>query len=488
MKQDESRAGHAVAEMLAKVRSGVRSFENPLGRSNGLRARVVDVPLVVLSEPKLTSSKTTYRIGDFAALNEEAMLRASYRIILGRDVDPAGLNNYLPRLLSGQTSTVGLLGSLRWSQEGRNRGVRVRNLLPAFIADRLLSVRVIGTLLAPFIFFFQLPSTVKALRTRFAVAGGRESELINSINGSLVGVRRALAQLDAITQNFEKEMGETRTLAQGTIDAGAGARLELMAAREMLSEQANTLAKLSAAIEQKLPANQVKELASKLTESNTDSLYVAFENRFRGSTDEISKRSRRYLPMLRGTDPVASGAPVLDIGCGRGEWLSLLKDNNMEALGIDLNVAMVQEARARGHQVEAGDAIAYLQRHKESSLGAVTAFHVVEHLPFPVLLALFDAARRVLKPGGVILFETPNPENLVVGACTFHYDPTHIKPLPPDVLRFLAEARGFAAARIIRRDEDCILDQPESGFTPNEVNDWFRQPPDYALYAQKSAA
>jgi O-antigen chain-terminating methyltransferase len=60
--------------------------------------------------------------------------------------------------------------------------------------------------------------------------------------------------------------------------------------------------------------------------------------------------------------------------------------------------------------------------------------------------------------------------------------------LPPDVLRFLAEARGFAAARIIRRDEDCILDQPESGFTPNEVNDWFRQPPDYALYAQKSAA
>src|SRR5690606_20333342 len=112
---------------------------------------------------------------------------------------------------------------------------------------------------------------------------------------------------------------------------------------------------------------------------------------------------------------------------------------------------------------------------------------VVEHLPFRALVALFDEALRVLAAGGAILFETPNPENLVVGACTFNYDPTHMKPLPPDLLRFLADARGYGDARIIRTPEDCLLDRPESGFAPAEINDWFRQPPDYALFARKQA-
>ena len=132
-----------------------------------------------------------------------------------------------------------------------------------------------------------------------------------------------------------------------------------------------------------------------------------------------------------------------------------------------------------------GDAIAYLETLPEGSLGAITGFHIVEHIPFKSLVRLVDAARCALAPGGVILFETPNPENLVVGACTFHYDPTHIRPLPPDYLRFIAEARGFTDARIIRKDEDCNLAEPESGFAPEEINDWFRQPPDYALYARK---
>ncbi len=127
---------------------------------------------------------------------------------------------------------------------------------------------------------------------------------------------------------------------------------------------------------------------------------------------------------------------------------------------------------------------AFLARYR-SSLAAITGFHIVEHIGFKDLVRLFDEARRVLMPGGIVLFETPNPENLVVGACTFHYDPTHNKPLPPDYLRFVAEARGFDATRIIRIAEDCDLSQPESGFAPAEINDWFRQPPDYALYARK---
>jgi len=157
----------------------------------------------------------------------------------------------------------------------------------------------------------------------------------------------------------------------------------------------------------------------------------------------------------------------------------------MSTRGFDLNTAMVEEAKSLDLDVIEGDAIAYLWNQPENSLAAITGFHIVEHISFTDLIGLFDAARRVLMPGGIILFETPNPENLVVGACTFHYDPTHNKPLPPDYLHFVAEARGFENARIIREDSDCDLSHSESGFTPEGINDWFRQPPDYALYAAK---
>ena len=140
----------------------------------------------------------------------------------------------------------------------------------------------------------------------------------------------------------------------------------------------------------------------------------------------------------------APGERVLDIGCGRGEFLSLLKRNNIATRGIDLNGAMVQEAKALDLDVLEGDAIAYLRSLPDNSLAAITGFHIVEHISFKELVSLFDTANRVLMPGGLVLFETPNPENLVVGACTFNYDPTHNKPLPPDYLRFIAEARDEA--------------------------------------------
>jgi O-antigen chain-terminating methyltransferase len=220
-------------------------------------------------------------------------------------------------------------------------------------------------------------------------------------------------------------------------------------------------------------------------DASLDSLYVAFENRFRGSTDLISRRLRRYLDLVREAAPVAGRGTVLDIGCGRGEWLALLRQANIAARGIDLNGAMAAQAREQGLDVAEGDAIAFLRSAPGESLAAVTGFHIVEHLAFRDLVALFDSAYAALAPEGFVLFETPNPENLVVGACTFHYDPTHNKPLPPDFLRFIAETRGFTDVRIIRRDEDCRLDQPESGFAAGEINDWFRQPADYAIYARK---
>jgi O-antigen chain-terminating methyltransferase len=182
-------------------------------------------------------------------------------------------------------------------------------------------------------------------------------------------------------------------------------------------------------------------------EHSIDRLYVAFENRFRGSREEIKKRLAVYLPHL---SPVARAAGVVDIGCGRGEWLELLRENGIPGRGVDLNRTMAEECRNRGHDVYQGDSLDYLEQLPDACLGAVTGFHIIEHLPWRTLLCLIDEIVRVLAPGGVMVFETPNPENISVGSCNFWADLTHRRPLFPPTVQFLAEQRGLVNVEILR--------------------------------------
>ena len=142
---------------------------------------------------------------------------------------------------------------------------------------------------------------------------------------------------------------------------------------------------------------------------------------------------------------VSQTAPLLDIGCGRGEWLNILKDSNIPATGIDTNAASVQECSAQGLNVLHADAITYLSNAKEQSLGAITLFQVLEHLPFATMVHLLRLALRALVPGGVLIAEVPNSETLSVGASTFWIDPTHERPLFPGLLEFLATEVGYTS-------------------------------------------
>lgn len=179
-----------------------------------------------------------------------------------------------------------------------------------------------------------------------------------------------------------------------------------------------------------------------------DAFYVAFEDQFRGTREDIKNRVSVYLTTVREAGAGTPEAPILDLGCGRGEWLELLKEQGLLARGLDLNRVMVAQCVETGLSVQEAEAIAYLRSLPAKSLGAVTGFHIIEHIPFRRLIDLFDEALRVLKPGGVIIFETPNPENLVVGACNFYYDPTHLNPLPPSTVRFVSEVRGFVRPEV----------------------------------------
>ena len=168
--------------------------------------------------------------------------------------------------------------------------------------------------------------------------------------------------------------------------------------------------------------------------------YLELERRYRGTEEEIRERIAAYLPWLQS---LPDGAPVLDLGCGRGETLALLRDHGIAARGIDTSARMVALCRERGLEASEGDLFAVLESLPEASLGAVVSFHVIEHLPGAALDRLVRLAYRALKPGGVLILETPNPLSMVVAARNFWLDPTHLRPVHPESLKLMYELAGF---------------------------------------------
>ncbi|MGB4874207.1 MAG: DUF4214 domain-containing protein [Candidatus Competibacter sp.] len=228
-----------------------------------------------------------------------------------------------------------------------------------------------------------------------------------------------------------------------------------------------------------------------------DAMYAAFEDRFRGTRDDIKDRQQVYLQAILESGAGTEHAPVLDLGCGRGEWLELLRDRQLIGRGVDLNQIFVRQCLDNGLHVVKQDALAYLRELPNNALGAITGFHIIEHLPTRILVSLLDEALRTLRPGGMAIFETPNPENLVVGACNFYMDPTHHNPMPPAMTQFLVEARGFVRCEIRRLHNRELIEplhllEPETPGTLElnrllqMANEHYLSAPDYAVIGYKA--
>ncbi len=222
--------------------------------------------------------------------------------------------------------------------------------------------------------------------------------------------------------------------------------------------------------------------------------YFTFEARMRGSRAEVRERQRLYVADFRGS------APVVDIGCGRGEFLSLLRDAGIEAVGVDRDPDLVAFCRAEGLAVEQGEALAYLEGLDDRSLGGVFAAQVLEHIPPAPLVRFLELAAAKLRSGGVFVAETMNPLSLVAMR-NYFADLTHAQPLVPETLVLLARQAGFADTelrflnepeederlRSVHLPPDPAFDAARVALAANvaRLNDVVFGPQDYALIARR---
>ena len=169
---------------------------------------------------------------------------------------------------------------------------------------------------------------------------------------------------------------------------------------------------------------------------------VYFQARFGGDEPVIRRQSESFLEHYK------SKRRVLDLGCGRGIFLELLRDRSIGGYGVDLDPRMIAQCRERGLEAFEGDALAHLESLPASSLDGVFARHVAEHVLPGDLIAMLRQLRRVLQPGAPLVFVTPNIANLSVGAHTFWLDPSHVRPIPPDLFKFYLEVEGFKRVEI----------------------------------------
>ena len=218
--------------------------------------------------------------------------------------------------------------------------------------------------------------------------------------------------------------------------------------------------------------------------------YFKFQNKFRGTRSLITERQEMYLPYFTG-----QAGPVLDIGCGRGEFLRLMQNHGIPAFGVDLYPEYVVEGELSGLDVRQGDGVAYLAQSNEL-FGGIFVGQVIEHISFDQLISLCFHAYERLMPGAFLVMETPNPMSLSTFTSSFYIDPTHTKPVHPLTLEYVLREAGFTDVQTIYTDcsrpEQLPLIESDSIHNLNEVNDAIQKvsnmlygSQDYAVIARK---
>jgi len=399
--------------------------------------------------------------------------------------------------------------SLSLAESIANESVHHSNVLAARLADtsRVLSAQSERTN----VIAAELTSVSRAASLQGERANAMEAELANTSQTLSAQVERTdsiaaqlraelARQADAIQRNAEIATQDFRQL-DSNLESQRIAIQQTSAHAQQQELRIDALASRMGAAEEKaaelvgghsIVAKRVDRLiadAGHRWAPLQDAFYADFEEQFRGTTADIKSRLAVYLPHIKAADAGSATAPVVDLGCGRGEWLELLRDDGLVARGCDSNGTFVDRCLKSALVVAQQDLFEYLETFQDATVGAVTSFHVVEHLPFADVIHLLNETMRVLRPGGIAIMETPNPENLRVGACDFYLDPTHRHPIPPAMLAYVVGSRGFVDVEVVRLHPLASLagDQP-SVLLMRELDGLLQGPRDYAVIFRRPSS
>lgn len=494
-------------------------------------------------QPEL-ENRDRYHVNDLLGFHDEVFLRNAYKVILKREPDDSGMAHFLKNLRSGRYSKLDILSMMRFSPEGENVNVHIEGLEKRSVLRKMYRVPVAGYFLRLIVTLARLPVLIthfrqleshsmaqldrvaahindavahlsnemreqsKANRTHFEGLQKQLNDLKGTVQlqiNSLIREQERFSQVQTITR---QNLSTTQSELSLRID------LETQHAREqdqLQERHAAELQALKAQVEKQIDdlierlqksrmdiAQQETRLARLLEGSAVstpvqpaqhpeqdhllDSLYFSLEDVLRGTPEQIKEEVKVYLPALQRAGITSD---ILDVGCGRGEWLQVLREAGFQARGIDTNRILVQQCKDLSLDVEEREALEFLGSLADGSLSAVTAFHFAEHLPLETLVKFLDEVGRALKPGGLIILETPNPENLLVGSCNFYLDPTHKNPIPIPTMKLLLEARGFRCEEVLKLHavESAKIEVKDQ--LTSHLNHFLYGPMNYAVIARK---